>query len=152
MQTRRHWMTESAKVVALMAAAGLLPDTAMAAWNSAAFEARSVADALKALGRGAPVASAEVTLTAPDIAENGANVSISMSTRLPGVQQMALLVEKNPNILVAVFDLADGMEPDIGTRVKMAESSNVLAVVILKDGRVLFSQRDVKVTLGGCAA
>ncbi|MCZ8235982.1 MAG: thiosulfate oxidation carrier protein SoxY [Inhella sp.] len=153
MPTRRQWMTtEAVKVAALLAATGLLPDTALAAWNAGAFDARSVVDAMKALGRAAPVASGDITLTAPDIAENGASVPVSLSTRLPGVKQMALLVEKNPNILVAVFDLGDGMEPDISTRIKMAESSNVVAVAVMGDGRVLFAQRDVKVTLGGCAA
>jgi len=91
-----------------------------------------------------------VTVTGPDIFENGAVVPIGVSTALPGVKRMLVLVEKNPMILSAMFDVTDAVEPSFSTRVKMAQSSNVYAVAMMNDGRVLFAQKEVKVTLGGC--
>lgn len=149
MKTRRDMLATSAKVAALLAGAGLLPQSA-AAWTAAAFEARNLADAVKALGGGAPTASGEVTITGPDIAENGAVVPVGVSTNLPGVKRMAVLVEKNPSTLAAVFDVTDAVEANFNTRVKMGQSSNVMAVAMMADGRVLFAQKEIKVTLGGC--
>ena len=134
----------------LLAAAGLLPSAARAAWPQAAFEAKNLADAVKALGGSAPVESKDVTLTGPDIAENGAVVPVGCACNLPGVKRLALLVEKNPNTLAAVFDVTDALEPNFSTRVKMGQSSNVFAVAMMGDGKVLFAQKEIKVTLGGC--
>ena len=148
--TRREMLTASAKVASLLAAAGLLPGLAHAAWPQAAFDTKSVADAVKALGGSAPVASGDVTVTGPDIAENGAVVPVGASTTLAGAKRLLLLVEKNPNALAAVFDLTDAVEPNILTRVKMAQTSNVYAVAMMADGRALFASKEIKVTLGGC--
>jgi sulfur-oxidizing protein SoxY len=137
-------------VAALLAGAGLLPTAAHAAWSQAAFEAKSLADAVKALGGAAPAESKDVTLTAPDIAENGAVVPLACACALPGVKRLLLLVEKNPNTLSALFEVSDAVEPNFATRVKMGQSSNVFAVAMMGDGRVLFAQKEVKVTLGGC--
>ena len=150
MQTRREMLARSATVVGLLAAAGMLPQGALAAWSQAAFEAKTVADAVKALGGGAPVESKDVTITGPDIAENGAVVPVGCATALPGVKRMLLLVEKNPNALAAVFDVTDAVETNFSTRVKMGQTSNVIAVAMMGDGKVLFAQKEIKVTLGGC--
>ena len=153
MHTRRELLSHSAKVTALLAGVGLLPGRALAqaaAYPSAAFEAKNMADVMKALGAGAPVASKDVTVTGPDIAENGAVVPIGASTTLSGVKRMLLLVEKNPAVLSAMFDVSDSVEPNFSTRVKMGQSSNVYAVALMNDGKVLFAQKEVKVTLGGC--
>ncbi len=149
-QTRRQMLATSARVASLLAAAGLLPAVAQAAWPKAAFEAKTLADAVKALGGGAPVASTDVTITGPDIAENGAVVPVGASTTAAGATRLLLLVEKNPNALAAVFDLTDAIEPNISTRVKMAQTSNVYAVAMTADGRVLYAAKEIKVTLGGC--
>ncbi len=101
MHTRREMMARSVTVAGLLAAAGFLPTLAHAAWPQAAFEAKTLADAVKALGGSAPVESKDVTLSGPDIAENGAVVPIGAATTLPGVKHLLLLVEKNPNALVA---------------------------------------------------
>jgi len=153
MRTRREMLSHSARVAALLAAAGLVPAHANAqgaAYNAAAFEAKNLADAVKALGGSAPVASKDVTVTGPDIAENGAVVPIGASTTLTGVKRMLLLVEKNPAVLSAIFDVSDSIEPNFSTRVKMGQSSNVYAVALMADGKALFAQKEVKVTLGGC--
>ena len=150
MPARREFLSHAAKVAALMAGAGLLPLAARAAYDSAAFEAKSLADALKALGAGAPVDSKDITLIGPDIAENGAVVPVGVSTALPGAKRLLLLVEKNPNVLAAAFDVSDAVDANFSTRVKMGQSSNVYAVALMRDGRVLFTQKEIKVTLGGC--
>jgi sulfur-oxidizing protein SoxY len=143
-------LQRSAHVAGLLAAAGLWPGAARAAWPQAAFEAKNMTDAVKALGGSAPVESKDVMLTGPDIAENGAVVPVGCACNLPGVKRLALLVEKNPNTLAAVFDVSDAIEPNFSTRVKMGQSSHVYAVAMLADGRVLFAQKEIKVTLGGC--
>ena len=150
MQTRREMLTKSATVAGLLATAGLLPATAQAAWTQAAFDAKTVADAVKALGGGAPTESKDVTITGPDIAENGAVVPVGCACALPGVKRLLLLVEKNPAVLAAAFDVSDAVDANFGTRVKMGQSSNVIAVAMMSDGKVLFAQKEIKVTLGGC--
>jgi sulfur-oxidizing protein SoxY len=150
MQTRRDMLTRSARVAAVLAGAGLLPQAAQAAWAQAAVEGKSLADVLKALGASAPTESKDVTITGPDIAENGAVVPVGASASAPGVKRLLILVEKNPSVLAALFDITDAVEPNISARVKMGQSSNVLAVAMLADGKVLFAQKEIKVTLGGC--
>jgi len=150
MQSRREILKQSAAVAGLLAATGLFPQYAIAAYNKGAFEAKSIADAVKAFGAGAPVESKDVTLTGPDIAENGAVVPIGASTTLAGVKHILILVEKNPSALVAKFDVSDSVEPSFLTRAKMGQSSDVYAVAITADGKALFAKKEIKVTLGGC--
>jgi len=150
MQTRREMMARSAAVASLLATAGFLPMAARAEWPKSAFEAKNMADAVKALGGSAPVESKDVTITGPDIAENGAVVPVGCATALPGVKRLLLLVEKNPSVLAAVFNVTDAVEANLSTRVKMGQSSNVFAVAMMGDGKVLYSVKEIKVTLGGC--
>ena len=150
MQTRREMLTHSATVAGLLATTGMLPATAQAAWTAAAFESKTMADAVKALGGGAPVESRDITVTGPDIAENGAVVPVGCSTTLPGVKRMMLMVEKNPSVLASVFDVTDAVDASLTTRVKMGQSSNVFAVAMMGDGKVLYAVKEIKVTLGGC--
>ncbi len=153
MHNRRDVFIHAAKVAALLASAGMLPSMALAqegAYNSAAFEAKSMADLVKVLGASTPTESTDVTVTGPDIAENGAVVPVGAATTLPGVKRLLILVEKNPSILAAMFDMSDAIEPSVSTRVKMGQSSNVYAVAMMADGKMLFAQKEVKVTLGGC--
>lgn len=150
MLNRREMLSHSAKVAALLATAGLLPQAAQAAYNAAAFEFKTMAELIKSLGGATPTESSDVTVTGPDIAENGAVVPIGVSTALPGVKKLLLLVEKNPSVLSAMFDVTDAIDANISTRVKMGQSSNVYAVAMMADGKVLFARKEVKVTLGGC--
>jgi len=149
MQTRRKTLKQSAVLVGLLAGTGLFPHYALA-FNASAFEAKNLGDVLKAIGAGAPQASKDVTITAPDIAENGAVVPLGAATTLPGVKQILLLVEKNPATLVAIFNATDSVDTNLLTRAKMGQSSDVYAVAIMNDGKVLFAKKEVKVTLGGC--
>jgi sulfur-oxidizing protein SoxY len=150
MHTRRDMLARSASVAAALAGLGLLPRSAQAAWSQAAFEAKTMAELMKALGTSGPTESKDVTITGPDIAENGAVVPVGAATTLAGVKRMLLLVEKNPSMLAALFDVTDAVEANISTRVKMGQSSNVIAVAIMADNKVLFAQKEIKVTLGGC--
>lgn len=149
MQTRRETLKQSAVVAGLLASAGF-PQFAHAAFNKAAFDAKGVQDAVKAFGGSAIAESKDVTITGPDIAENGAVVPLGASTNLPGVKQMLILVEKNPSALVAMFHMSDAIEASFSTRAKMGQSSDVYAVAIMNDGKALFAKKEVKVTLGGC--
>ncbi|MCZ8252503.1 MAG: thiosulfate oxidation carrier protein SoxY [Hylemonella sp.] len=150
MQTRRETLKQSAVVAGLLASAGgLLPQQALA-YEKAAFDAKTPADVVKALGGAAPVESKDVTIGGPDIAENGAVVPLSASTTLPGVKRLLLLVEKNPSALVAIFNVNDAVEPSFATRAKMGQSSDVYAVALTTDGKAYFAKKEVKVTLGGC--
>ena len=127
-----------------------MPAQAQSAYNKAAFEGKSIDEVIKGLGIAKPVESKDIVFSAPDIAENGAVVPIAASTALPGVKRIAFLVEKNPTTLAGIFEFSDAVETSVSTRVKMAQTSNVLAVAITGDGKVLFAQKEVKVTLGGC--
>lgn len=135
-------------VIGLMASTGLISQAQAAEWNKAAFEGKSLDDVLKAFGGTTAEKSADVSLNAPDIAENGAVVPVGVSTSLKA-QEIAILVEKNPNMLAAHFMLPAGTEPFVGTRVKMGQTSNVLALV-KADGKWFVASKEVKVTLGGC--
>ena len=150
MLNRRDLLTHSSKLAALMASAGLLPQRAHAAYNAAAFEVKTMVELAKLLGGSAPTESKDVTVTGPDIAENGAVVPMAVSTTLPGVKRLLLLVEKNPSVLSAMFHVSDSVDANFSTRVKMGQSSNVYAVAMMGDGKFLFAQKEVKVTLGGC--
>ena len=150
MFNRRDVLSRSGQLAALMAGAGLLPAQAQAAWNAASFDIKTMAELAKTLGASAPAESKDVTVTGPDIAENGAVVPVGASTTLPGVKKLMLLVEKNPSVLAASFDVSDAVDAAFTTRVKMCQSSNVMAVALMNDNRVLFAQKEVKVTLGGC--
>lgn len=148
---RRVFLSDGLRVAALLAGTGLFPQLALA-FNKAAFDARSVAEAVRACGGAVPAESREVTVTGPEIAENGAVVPLSIASTLAGVRQLLLLVEKNPTLLVARFDVSDAVEPAFTTRAKMNQTSDVIAVAITQDGRAYFARREVKVTLGGCIA
>ena len=148
--TRRQLLQRSAVLATMLGGLGLLPQAAQAAWNKAAFDAKNMADLAKALGGSVPTLSKDVTLTGPDIAENGAVVPVGCASTLPGVKKLLLLVEKNPAMLCAMFDVTDAVEPSFATRVKMGQSSNVMAVAVMDDGKLLYAQKEIKVTLGGC--
>ena len=134
---------------ALVAAGIIRPGEALAQDWKAAFETRSVADTVKVLGGGTSAESKDITITAPDIAENGAVVPVAVSSAIPKTESISILVDKNPNILAASFMIPAGTDPSVGTRVKMGQTSNVYAVV-KADGKFYTAGKEIKVTLGGC--
>jgi sulfur-oxidizing protein SoxY len=139
-----------AGTVAVAVAAGLLkPTQAMAAWSKDAFEAKNVGDAMKGLGISAPVDSKDITIKAPDIAENGAVVPVEVSSGIAGTTSIAIIAEKNGTPLIGEFNLSGGTQGYISTRIKMGQTSLVRAVV-KAGGKSYTAAKEVKVTIGGC--
>jgi len=145
--TRRDVLQQGSVFAALVACGLITAGQAQAAVDNAAFEAKTLADALKALGSAAD--SKDVSITSPDIAENGAVVPVSVTSKLPKTQEIYILVEKNPQPLTATFTIPEGTEPFVSTRVKMGQSTNVVAIV-KADGKLYSTTKETKVTLGGC--
>lgn len=139
--------------LAALAASGVLaPSRVLAAeWHKAAFTATNFNDALKAYGAQVSTESREITFNAPEIAENGAQVVIEISSNLPGSQTIAIFAQKNPMPLAANLSFSNGAQPQVRLPLKLAETTRLRAVVKTTDGKIWHAQREVKVTLGGCA-
>lgn len=145
-------------VLGLLAAAGMVkPEMVNAAWDQAAFEAKNMDAAFTAFGAGKPAESAgkpaesaDVVISAPDIAENGAVVTVGVVSNLPGTEQIVIMIEKNPNIVAATFTLPEGTVADVQTRMKMCQTSEVYAMV-KADGKFYVAKKEVTVTRGGCS-
>ena len=146
--TRRSVLKTSGALGTLVALGLITEKQALAQANRAGFEAKSLADALKAVG-GTPANSDQVTVVAPDIAENGAVVPVGAVSKLPNTTDIMIIVEKNPSPLAAAFTIPAGTTADVQTRIKMGQSSNVIAVV-KADGKLYSATKETKVTLGGC--
>lgn len=152
-QTRRTFLKSAgaASTIAVAIGAGLLkPSGVLAAeWNKNAFEAKTPADVLKGLGAGPASDSKDILIKAPDIAENGAVVPVEITSKIANTQSIAILAAANAQPLVADFDLANGAEGYVSTRIKMGKTSSVQAVV-QAGGKYYSAQKEVKVTIGGC--
>lgn len=138
-------------LLGFLAAVGLVQSgTAWAERNSRAFEAKTMDEALDALGAVIPENSTAIQLSAPETAENGAFVPITVTSSLPRTEQIFILVDKNPNMLAANFIFPEGTEGFITTRIKMGQTAMVIALV-KADGKFYRAGREVKVVLGGCS-
>ena len=134
-----------------MCALALVPLRAFGAErNVEAFESKDVAKSLRLIGAAAAIETDEVILKAPDIAENSALVHIEIESKLPGTETIWVLADKNPQPLIARFDLLPGVDPFVAVRIKMADSAFIRAVV-KADGKYWYAKKDTKVTIGGCA-
>jgi sulfur-oxidizing protein SoxY len=114
-----------------------------------AFKQKGDADAIKALFGKTAEPSDKVKMDAPEIAENGAVVPISVSSTLPDVTSIAILVAENPNALAAAYRIPAGTLPSVASRLKMAKTTNVIAIVEA-GGKLYSTTKEVKVTVGGC--
>lgn len=143
--------SSAAGATAAAIAAGLVtPQAVLAEWNEPAFKAKSIEESIAALmGADASEDSADIAIKAPDIAENGAVVPVSVSTTIAGVEMIAILASNNPSPLTASFMLGEGAEGDVGTRIKMGKTGDVVAMV-KAGGKVYTARKEVKVTIGGC--
>ncbi|MBI1397518.1 MAG: thiosulfate oxidation carrier protein SoxY [Betaproteobacteria bacterium] len=147
---RRDFLRQGGgSLAAALLGAGWLTPAQAAEWNRVAFEAKGVDVVFRLLGAGDATASGDVYVTAPEIAENGAVVPVTVGSRLPGTQSIAILIEKNPNTLTAMFDIPQGTAPEVHTRVKMAETCRLYALVRTENG-FHFGAKEIKITLGGC--
>ncbi len=140
-----------AGILALLASRGFLAvgEARADLWNKLAFDAESLEDALDVLVNSPSSESADVIIVAPDIAENGAVVPVGVIATMTGVESIAILCEKNPHPLAAIYELPAGTHADVKTRVKMAQTSSVL-VLVKAGGRVHTARKEIKVTRGGC--
>ena len=152
-ESRRDLLQASggATMMAMVASTGIFTSGNLhaAEWNKAAFDTKTLQDTVKAFGGATAAESKDIAITSPDIAENGAVVPVSVTSKLDRTESIAILVEKNPNALSAAFDIPGGTEPFVSTRVKMGQTSNVFALV-KADGKYFFATKEIKVTLGGC--
>lgn len=137
--------------IAVALGAGLLtPQAVLAAWPKAAFDAKDVDEALSALlGSKQSSASSDIQVEAPDIAENGAVVSITVKTSIPNAEQISILVPENVSPLCASYILSSNTEGFVTGRIKMRKTSDVIAIV-KAGGKLHKAKKSVKVTLGGC--
>jgi sulfur-oxidizing protein SoxY len=135
---------------------GLIPQSFAAAlpaandkYPEAAFKTKNATDAIRLLYGKNVEPSDQVRLDAPEIAENGAVVPISVSSTLSDVISIALLVSENPNTLAAFYKIPPGTLPSVAGRLKMAKTSNLIAIVEA-NGKLYSATKEVKVTVGGC--
>ncbi|MDM7944377.1 MAG: thiosulfate oxidation carrier protein SoxY [Hydrogenophaga sp.] len=149
MNNSRRVALKTTGAFATLVSLGLISQSqAHAAMDRAGFDVKSMADAVKALG-GTAANSDQITVVAPDIAENGAVVPVGAVSKLPNTTEIYLIVEKNPTPMAAGFKIPAGTTADVQTRLKMGQSSNVFAVV-KADGKLFSAFKETKVTLGGC--
>lgn len=148
---RRLFLRGSLAAGTIGAAAGVIaPGTLLAAWSQTAFQTKGIDDAIAAAaGSPSTEPSDKITIKAPDIAENGAVVPVSIKADMDGVDTITLLVEKNATPLSAIFHLPKGTLADVSTRVKMGKTGDVIAVV-KANGKLYSARKSVKVTIGGC--
>jgi sulfur-oxidizing protein SoxY len=149
----RRLILRGAASVALVGLGNLSFGLALAAANDKypedAFKAKSDTDAIKSLYGKTAEPSDKVKLDAPEIAENGAVVPISVSSSLPDVTSISILVADNPNALAASYKIPAGTLPSVANRLKMAKTTNVIAIVEA-GGKLYSATKEVKVTVGGC--
>ncbi|THD02171.1 thiosulfate oxidation carrier protein SoxY [Panacagrimonas perspica] len=146
--SRRQVLWSGARLMGGLLLLSLAPIRAWAQALEGMFKERTVDDVLKALGD-KPTPSDQIVLTTPDIAENGSVVPITVKSSLPSTTDIYLIIEKNPNPFAAAFAIPDQTDAMISARVKVAQTSNVIAVV-KADGKLFSATRETKVTLGGC--
>ena len=148
-RTTRRTVFQILAAFGLTALAGRARAAAAPGWPEQAFQQKNDDAAIKLLYGRPFETSDKVTLEVPEIAENGAVVPVSVSTTLTNVTGISILVSQNPFALAASYKFADGTMPQIGCRLKMAKTSNVMAVVE-SAGKLYTTSKQVKVTLGGC--
>jgi sulfur-oxidizing protein SoxY len=132
-------------VGALAAAVGLAAGPARAA--------NDYADQIKAFTGGRTPVEGAVRLELPELAENGNTVPLSVAVDPPRgarVQEILVLAPANPNARVIRFRFSSTSVPEASTRIRLAETQDVIAVAKLDDGTFLSASRQIKVTIGGC--
>jgi sulfur-oxidizing protein SoxY len=148
MHVRRRIFLRS--VAALVALAAVPKALLAAAWPDKAFVSTAAGEAMiDLLGTDQTSSSDQIKLKVPEIAENGAVVPVTISTSLENVQSISIIVEKNPRPLAATFEMMPGTLPNVSSRIKMGQTSDVMAVIKTDQG-VFSAAKEVKVTIGGC--
>lgn len=143
--------TSVAGTAAVAMGAGLLtPQALLAEWNEAAFKEKDLDAAIKAMtGSDSSEESDKIHIKAPDIAENGGVVPVSVTSDIEGITDILILAPNNPVPMVAAFTLGEGAEAFARTNIKMGKTGDVVAVVKAGD-KTYTAKKAVKVTIGGC--
>ena len=156
MKNRRVFLIDGTTVLTLLGL-GFLPVGGLIAgktksWQRSWFESgKTIKETFAALGVDKPAVDQRVIVQAPDTAENGAYVGIGVESSIPNINAVAFLVEKNPSVLAGYFEIKKPEKLKFGTKIKMAETSDLVALV--KAGEEYFmNTRHVKVVLGGCGS
>ncbi len=147
---RRLFLKSSLAAGAVTGTGLLLPKAVLAKWPANAFHSSTPDEALeKLLGNAHPVESGAIKIKAPDIAENGAVVPVSVTSGISGTESISILSTGNPTPLLFSAKLGPGAKGFVSTRIKMAKTGKVVAVV-KANGKVYQASKAVKVTIGGC--
>lgn len=143
--------TVAASATGIAVSAGLLTPSAVMAdsHGGTAFEAKSVEDALKVMGVDGTEESGDIKIKAPEIAENGAVVPVTVTSGIEGTESISMMIDGNPTPLAATFTMGEGADASAATRVKMGKTSNLVAMVKAGD-KTYTAKQEVKVTIGGC--
>ena len=155
-KNRRVFLIDSTTVLILLGL-GFFPAGGIAvgkkkSWQQSWFEnGKTVKETFAALGVGEPIVDQRVVIQAPDTAENGAYVGIGIESSIPNVDAVAVLVEKNPGVLAGYFEIKKSEKLKLGTKIKMAETSDLVALVKARD-KYFMNTRNIKVVLGGCGS
>ena len=149
--SRRTFNKTAAVAVGITATAGAIPLVSQAAWPESAFDAESIEGVLQSLyGVSEAIPSDAITVKGPDIAENGAVVPVSIKADIANADSVALLVANNPSPLASSFELLAPGTVSVGTRIKMGETSELVALVRAEGKVYTATSKEVKVTIGGC--
>ena len=150
MKITRRYALKVGSLSALVASISSFTKMVFAEWPAAAFDTTAYEDSYAAVTDGVEPEEGGINIEAPEIASNGATVPVTISTDLENVKSISILVDKNPRPYIATFFINENIEATISTRVKMRETSNVVAIVETDSGKFIAKQ-SVKVTAGGCA-
>jgi sulfur-oxidizing protein SoxY len=149
--SRRNFLKNTlSSAIVLITGTAVLSQRVLADWSKTAFAAKNPEEALMALFNNSDATvSDKITIVSPEIAENGKVVPVEVKVNLPQVESITLFSEKNPVPLVAQFNFKGRAKGWIKTRIKMAETGKVIAVV-KANGKLFQASREIKVTVGGC--
>jgi sulfur-oxidizing protein SoxY len=148
--SKRRIFLKGSAVTGMLGAALITPKALLAEWNEAAFKEKDVNAAIKAMtGSDASEESDKIHIKAPDIAENGAVVPVSVTSDIEGASEILILAPNNPVPLIAAFTLGEDAEAFARTNIKMGKTGDVVAIVKAGDNNYT-AKKAVKVTIGGC--
>ena len=146
---RRFFLKSGLLGLTALSSLALFPKVVFAKWSREAFKAKSIPKVLTTLlGTSEMEASSRINIKAPDIAENGAVVPVTISTDLEA-SSITILAPNNPSPLIGNFILSPEAVPYVATRIKMGKTGDIVAIVKVGD-KLYTTKKTVKVTIGGC--
>lgn len=152
-ELRRKFLKASANALILpwIGTGLLIPQCVLAAdWRREAFEAGNIDDALTASSHAQAVETNDITINAPDIAENGARVEIEILSKIPGTRSLAVFADHNPTPLNAILTFSGQAMPYAKVQLKLAEDTRLRVVAKTTDDKRYVAYRDIGVIVGGC--